>query len=111
MFFLISVLGGLGGAAARHPPPLGAPLNKAVNVVDYYSDANLYANKVKPMLATLVPLKAARITQAANLRKPLHSVEIELCTVTCASDIRVRRQVKLESRYIALLINRNLEVQ
>ena len=48
----------MGGAAARQPPPLGAPLNKAVNVVDYYSDTNLYANTVKPMLATFGSIKS-----------------------------------------------------
>jgi hypothetical protein len=65
---------------------------------------------VKPILAILVPFKAAQIIQVANLWKAVNPVKIELRTVTCASvQFRVQRHVVLlESRYTTPSVNRAL---
>jgi hypothetical protein len=58
-----------------------------------------------------VPFKAAELIQVANLWKPLNTKKIELYGITCANvQFRVQKQVvRLESRYITLSMNRELQ--
>ena len=57
---------------------------------------------MKPLLARLLPLKAAHLLQVVNLWKPNDTMKIEMCTMTCANVefIVQRKVVELASRYV-----------